>query len=159
MSTPYDLAAAAEAALTPLLDGGSLDGWVIDIREPPVVDAARDAAALAASGLILITPEDETFKTLTCGTGTAQVGLALRVTLVQAGNGQYADRTTLEAKHAAREAVRETLLKRGALGLSDVAGASYEPEPAYDVAAADRGHRVSRQRFRYLTTARRALSG
>ena len=86
-----------------------------------------------------------------------QVGIAIRVTLIQAGNGQYADRTTLEAKHAAREAVRETLLKRGALGLSDVAGASYEPEPAYDVAAADRGHRVSRQRFRYLTTARRAL--
>lgn len=159
MSTPYDVAAAADTALSALAAGGALDGWTVDIREPPVVDAARDAAALAASGLVLITPEDETFKTLTHGAGTAQIGVAIRVTLIQAGNGQYADRTTLEAKHTAREAIRETLLRRGALGLADVAGGTYEPEPAYDVAAADRGHRVSRQRFRYLTTARRAASG
>ena len=158
MSTPYDVALSAEAALTPLLaTGQALAGLVIDIREPAAVDTQRDQAALTAGGLVILTPETEGWKTLAMG-NKAQLALALRVTIVTGGNLQYADRTALQLKHSRREAVRLTLLQRGVLSLGDLAGGTYEPEPAYDASALEKLYRVSKQRFVYIATGDRSTA-
>jgi hypothetical protein len=157
MATPYSVAVAAETALASLLEEGeALEGVTIDIREPAAVDPERDSAALAAAGLLILTPETEGWKTLTFG--KAQLALALRVTLVAPGNLQFADRTALAFKHSAREAIWTALLQQGVLSLDGVTGGTYEPEPAYDTGTLERLYRVSKQRFTWIATANRGAT-
>ncbi len=152
--TPFPFATLSETLLSGLSE---LDGVVIDIREPAAVDPERDAAALAGNGLLLLTPEMETWKTVTMGPNAkAQLNFPLRVTFVTSGNLQFADRTVLAAKHGVREAIRLAMLKVGAI--EGVPSVTYEPEPPYDTGALEKLYRVSKQRFTALTVSARASS-
>lgn len=155
--TPYDVVAAAETALSALTGPGeALEGVTIDVREPAAVDSQRDAAALAAGGLLILTPEAESVEGEQFG-NTLDVALPLRLTLVARGKLQFADRAALGSKHGAREAIRLALHKTGLPGMgASVWDARYEPEPAYDVAGLDRQYRVSRQRFVYVESGPRS---